>query len=223
MDTLASSSSSSSSSSSRTPDTSANTGYPIIKLANNKAILSMVLALNPTSVKKNPRGYEEKLFLHLTNYDPQGKSANTYLRHAIDGPAFRMIGQVILDNLFLQAVQSAEFGPEATTVVAIPNSSYHYYQYKEFKGSPDKSTGQYLSRILTLSWNDTPGHKAPWAIKLTEGPGKPTATGLVKPIGAPTHMVQMTLSRSQMRQWMLLGIEALQSLTTVQLLRSPLL
>ncbi|MCL4352199.1 MAG: hypothetical protein M1318_06080 [Firmicutes bacterium] len=198
------------------------TGFDIIKLANNKAIMNMVLVMNPVDFKKNPRGYQEKLFLNMTNYDAQGHQPTLYLRHAIDGPTFRMIGQIVLDNLFKQAVQDAEFGPDATQILKMDKTSTAYYQYREYKGGRDKKTGAIVSRVMTIAWNDTPGHKYPWSVTLTEGPGAETPTKAVKPAGTPTQKVQMQLSRAQMRQWMLLGIETLQSLTTVQLLRAPL-
>lgn len=201
---------------------SASSAFPIIKLSNNKAQMDMALSVYPVPVKKNPRGYEEKLFLSLTNYDLSHKTPNTFLRHAIDGPTFRMLAQIILQGGFTEAVTQAVFGPEpvskVTTSSQTPNS--HSFQWTEFKGSPNKNN-QLISRILTISYNDTPGHKYPWNIMLTAGPGRSSRTGAVMPSGAPTDKVQIQLNPSQMYQWMLLGNEALQALTIAQMLRSP--
>ena len=209
------------------PEASAPLGFPILKLANRKAQMGVTLTLRPVEAKKNPRGYEEKLFIGLTNYDATHRTPNVYLSHAVDGPTFRLLAHTILTGTFVEAVTTAALGADPITrIVDVPQSegagpARHFYQWREFKGSPAKD-GTLISRVLTLTWNDTPHHAYPWGVSLTSGPGRATATGAVMPAGAPTTKVQMQLSPVQMQQWMLLGVEALQSLTTAQLLRYPL-
>ncbi len=198
-------------------------GFSVIKLSNNKAQMDMQLRLRSVPLNKNPRGYQEKLFIGLTNYDQSHKSPSVYLNHALDGPVFRMLAQVIIGNTFPSAIQSEMFGKEPICKVVESNGA-HFYQWKEFKGGPDRREGgKVISRTLTITFNDTPGHRYPWTVGLTRGPGKANATGAVMPAGQPTHKVQIQLSPVQMHQWMLLGSEALQALTTVQMLRAPLL
>jgi len=196
--------------------------FPIIKLSNNKAQMDITLMTRPVPLKKNPRGYEEKLFINLTNYDLSHKTPNTFLSHAVDGPTFRMLASIILRGAFPEAITQGLFGPEPNAkVTASPqNPNIHSYQWKEFKGSPDKNQ-QIISRILTLTYNDTPGHKYPWSVMLTAGPGRSGPTGAVMPASTPTDKVQIQLNPSQMHQWMLLGTEALQALTITQMLRLP--
>ncbi|PSR25889.1 MAG: hypothetical protein C7B46_20490, partial [Sulfobacillus benefaciens] len=188
-------------------------GFPIIKLANRRAQMGVTLHLRPVEAKKNPRGYEEKLFLGLTNYDATHRTPNVYLSHALDGPTFRLLAHVILTGTFVEAVTSGTLGPDPITrIVETPlpdGHAAHFYQWREFKGSAAKD-GTMVSRVLTLTWNDTPHHAYPWGVSLSSGPGRASATGAVMPMGTPMTKVQMQLSPVQMQQWMLLGVEALQ-------------
>ena len=74
-------------------------GFPIVKLANNRAAMSMDLALRP---KENAlRGVQEKLFVAVTDY---AATPHVYLSHAIDGPVFRVVAHEVLQHRFPQAV-----------------------------------------------------------------------------------------------------------------------
>jgi len=212
------------------PDASATSeytsrGFPVIKLSNNKAQMDMLLAPYPVSLKRNPRGYQEKLFINLTNYDLTHSTPNTFLSHAIDGPVFRMIAQFILHETFAAAITAQTLGAnQISQVLTNPKTpDVHWYQWKEFKGGDDKKAQAVISRTLSITYNDTPGHKYPWTVTLAAGPGKKNKPGAVVPAGEATKKVQMQLSPVQMHQWMLLGVEALQALTITQMLRSPLL
>ncbi len=194
-------------------------GFPVVKLSNNKAQMDTNLTIQTT--EKNPRGYREKLFLNITTYD---KTPHVYLSHAIDGPVFRMLSEIILTNQWKEAIQEEWFGskPICQVIDNPKNPQNHYYQWTEYKGSPNKA-GAIISRPMILAFNDLPGYKYPWTITLNEGPGRENATKAVMPAGPSTKKVQMQLSPVQMHHWMLLGTEALQALTTAQMLRSPLL
>lgn len=197
--------------------------FAIGKLSNNKAQMDMRLGRQTVDLDKHPRGYQEKLFLGLTNYDKTGKTPSRYAKHTLDGPTFRMLAHIILQGTFPEAIRTHLFGPDPISKVVTdpPNPQGTMYQWKEFKGNSNKE-GQVISRIMGLEWNATPDHRYPWTIKFSEGPGKKSASGAVMPSGPATTMVYMQLSAVQIYQWCQLGLEALQALTTIELGRSPL-
>lgn len=191
-------------------------GFPIVKLANNRAAMSMDLALRP---KENAlRGVQEKLFVAVTDY---AATPHVYLSHAIDGPTFRVVAHAILQHRFPQAVTDSLFGKEPASRVLTQDDATRY-QWTDFKGGGRPDAAGVHARILSLSWVDRAGHEYPWSLTLTEGPGRRVGTGAVVPTGAPTRKVQMHLSPLQVLQWMALGLEALQAHTTQALLHTPL-
>lgn len=177
-------------------------GFAVVKLANHKAQMGVDLGIFSVDYKKHPRGYQEKLFVNMTNYDMSRKTPSTYLRHAIDGPMFRMIAHSVLAQRFKLDIEAQAFGPEPNSIISDhpQNPSAHYYQWREFKGGPAKDGQEVVSRVLSLVYTDMPSHKYPWTVVLTEGPGRTSKTGAVMPAGAPAHKVQMQLSEVQVRQ-----------------------
>ncbi len=196
-------------------------GFPITVLSNQKAKIDSVLHAFVTA--KDPRGYQEKVFINLTQYNP---GPSIYLRHAIDGPLFRLIAHIITQRQWGRAITENVLGKASCTIKphpSVPNAQY--YQWVEYKGGDDRKQGRVISRILLIQYDTTPGHQYPWTLRLDEGPGKKSPTGAVMPDKSATAdqktTAQMALSPVQMETWMHLGLEALQSLTTVQLSRHP--
>ncbi len=192
--------------------------FPIVKLSNNRAQLSMRLTLR--AKEKTPRGVQEKLFVEVTDY---ASTPHVYLSHAVDGPVFRVVAHAIAADRWMPTIAAAQLGKEPACRVreAIQTPGAHVYQWTEFKGGPtDQGV---VSRLLSFSFLDAPGQEYPWTVQLSEGPGRTIGSGAVAPAGKPTRQVQMRLSSVQMMQWMLMGLEALQAYTTAAVAASPLI
>jgi len=124
-------------------------------------------------------------------------ATHVHLRHAVDGPAFRVLAQAVLADRF--ATVAAR--DPATGVLA----------WIDYKGWGDGPTA--VSNRLRVAYDAR--QREPWSLAIAEGPGRRLPTGAVTPAGPAAAQVAFRLTAAEWTALCAQGLEALAAFTTL--------